>query len=324
MTGSFFRHLKRSDKSLAFVLDDSEYFVLSDLWSKDLILNSCAIIVHNSRLYFLLGYNICVNYNGGFMENIKKHIDFNCDLAQSFGVYKNNGEYDLLKYVSSVNVSCGFHAGDPLTIRDALLKAKEYNVAVGAHIGFDDIQGFGLKNMDLKPEEIEAIVLYQIGAVQALAKSCGIEIEFVRPHGAMYKRAAVDFEFSLAIANAIKKFDKWLIYYGATSEVLDKVAQSADIRVAHDVQLNRIYNEDGSIDYTSNSVSNVDFASNRLNNILRSSEVRNKEGRLTEVKCDSIHFSTTSDNILEIIQKANEIISPVPVNYKKAAVSGWV
>ncbi len=254
----------------------------------------------------------------------EKHIDFNCDLAQSFGVYKNDSEYSLLDYASSVNVSCGFHAGDPLTIREALLQVKEKNLAVGAHIGFDDIQGFGLKNMDLSKEEIEAIVVYQVGALAALAKSCSLEIEYVRPHGAMYKRAAFDYDFSLAIANAIKKFDKWLIYYGAAGETLDRVKEDADIRVAHEIQLNRIYNEDGSIDYDSKSVSNVDFASNRLNNIIRSSEIRNKEGRLTEVKCDSIHFSSTSENILEIIQRANEIIKPVPVNYKKAAVSGWL
>ena len=253
-----------------------------------------------------------------------KNLDFNCDLAQSFGVYKNEGEYNLLPYVSSVNISCGFHAGDPLTIREALLKAKEYNVSVGAHIGFDDIQGFGLKNMDLQPEEIEAIVLYQIGAINALAKACNVELEFVRPHGAMYKRAATDFEFSLAIAKAIKKFDKWLLYYGATSETLDKVSAEADIKIAHEIQLNRIYNENGTIDYSSSSVSNVDFAANRLNNIIRNSSIRNKEGSLTEVKCDTIHFSSTSNNIIEIVKKANEIIKPVPVSYNKAAASGWV
>ena len=85
-----------------------------------------------------------------------KNIDFNIDLAQSFGIYKNNAEFDLLDYASSVNISCGFHAGDPLTIRNALLKAKEKNVVVGAHIGFDDIQGFGYRDMDLDADEDSA------------------------------------------------------------------------------------------------------------------------------------------------------------------------
>ena len=253
-----------------------------------------------------------------------KNIDFNCDLAQSFGVYKNDKEYSLIEYVSSVNISCGFHAGDPLTIRESLLKVKGKNIAIGAHIGFDDIQGFGLKNMDLKPEEIEALVIYQIGAIASFAKSYGLEIEYVRPHGAMYKRAAQDYEFSLAIANAIKKFDKWLIYYGASSETLDNVSQETSIRVAHEIQLNQIYNEDGSIDYSAKPVENIDFSINRLNNLLRYSTVRNKESKFTNVKYDTIHFSTNCVNTLEIIQKANEIISPVPVNFKKAVISGWV
>ena len=122
-----------------------------------------------------------------------KNIDFNIDLAQSFGIYKNNAEFDLLDYASSVNVSCGFHAGDPLTIRNALLKAKEKNVVVGAHIGFDDIQGFGYRDMNLDEDEIEALVVYQVCALMSFAKSMHMEIEHVRPHGAMYKRCAEDF-----------------------------------------------------------------------------------------------------------------------------------
>ena len=89
-----------------------------------------------------------------------KNIDFNCDLAQAYGVYKNIQEYELLDYVSSVNVSCGFHAGDPVTIKEAMLRAKEKNVAIGAHIGFNDIQGFGYRPVELKEDELEALVVY--------------------------------------------------------------------------------------------------------------------------------------------------------------------
>ena len=88
-----------------------------------------------------------------------KNIDFNCDLAQAYGVYKNIQEYELLDYVSSVNISCGFHAGDPVTIKEAMLKAKEKNVAIGAHIGFNDIQGFGYRPVELKEDELEALCI---------------------------------------------------------------------------------------------------------------------------------------------------------------------
>src|SRR5574344_1077449 len=105
----------------------------------------------------------------GLEKKSIKNIDFNCDLAQSFGIYKNSSEFYLVDYVSSVNISCGFHAGDPLTIKEAFLKAKEQNVVVGAHIGFDDIQGFGYRQMALDTDELEALVMYQVGAIMTFA-----------------------------------------------------------------------------------------------------------------------------------------------------------
>ena len=104
-----------------------------------------------------------------------KNIDFNCDLAQAYGIYKNSQEYELLDYVSSVNISCGFHAGDPMSIKEAMLKAKDKNVAIGAHIGFNDIQGFGYRPVELKEEELEALVVYQVGAIMSFAKAYGYQ-----------------------------------------------------------------------------------------------------------------------------------------------------
>ena len=127
-----------------------------------------------------------------------KNIDFNCDLSQAYGIYKNNNETEILDYVSSVNISCGFHAGDPVTIKEALLKAKDKNLVIGAHIGFNDIQGFGYRPVELKDDELEALVIYQIGALMSFAKAYGVSIEHVRPHGAMYKKASEDFSFSCA------------------------------------------------------------------------------------------------------------------------------
>ena len=106
-----------------------------------------------------------------------KTIDFNCDLAQAYGVYRNNSESDFIKYVSSVNISCGFHAGDPMTIKNALLLAKENNVVIGAHIGYSDIQGFGYRPIDLTEEELEALVIYQVSALMSFAKAFKLEIE---------------------------------------------------------------------------------------------------------------------------------------------------
>lgn len=253
-----------------------------------------------------------------------KNIDFNCDLAQSFGIYKNSSEARLLDYVSSVNISCGFHAGDPLTIKEALLQAKEKNIVVGAHIGFDDIQGFGYRQMELDEDELEALVMYQVGAIMTFAKAYNMEIEHVRPHGAMYRQAMEDLEFSRTIAKAIKKCSQWLVYYGATGENLATVAEEENIQVAHEVHLEKIYDESGNIDFSARDLENTDIAIQRLKTLLQNSQVTNNVGGKTIVRADSIHFSNKLTNAKDIIIQAREIIEPLPFNYKNALKSGWV
>ena len=253
-----------------------------------------------------------------------KNIDFNCDLGQSFGIYKNNCEFELLEYVSSVNVSCGFHAGDPMTIKNALEKAKEKNVVIGAHIGFDDIQGFGYRPIDLSEDEIEALVVYQVGALMAYAKTMKLEIEHVRPHGAMYKMASESFSFSCALANAIKKCSQWLVYYGAAGDVIEKVGDYVNIPIAREVYLEKMYNVDGTINSVAKDNENNDVSIQRLKTILNYSQVSNVEGGKTFLSIDTIHFSSRLSNSIDLARKAKELVTPVPVNYKNVYASGWV
>lgn len=248
-------------------------------------------------------------------------IDFNCDLAQSFGIYKNEREYDLLDYVSSVNISAGFHAGDPVAIKEALLKAKEKNIVIGVHIGFNDIAGFGKRVMSLSEEEAEATVVYQVGALMSFAKALGLEIEHVRPHGAMYKIASQSFPFACSIANAVKKCSKWLTYVGASGDVTSKVGEYVGIPVAQEINLNDVYNADGTIDFSSEKISDFNILSKRLQKYLQTSQIDNKIGGMNIIEANTIHFSSGS---LELIKRAHELITPVPVNYAKVESSGWV
>ena len=253
-----------------------------------------------------------------------KNIDFNIDLAQSFGIYKNNAEYSLLDYASSVNISCGFHAGDPMTIKNALLKAKEKNVVVGAHIGFDDIQGFGYRPMELSQDELESLVIYQVGALMSFAKTYKMEIEHVRPHGAMYKQASENFQFAKTIAKAIQKCSQWLVYYGASGEITAAVGEEVNIPVAHEVHLEKNYNSDGSIDFSQKDIDNIFYSINRLKTLLATSQIDNLAGGKTCIIADTIHFSNKVANAQALIKQSKEIITPVPVNYKNACLSGWV
>lgn len=253
-----------------------------------------------------------------------KNIDFNCDLAQAYGIYKNNTEFELLDYVSSVNVSCGFHAGDPMTIKEALLKTKEKNIAVGAHIGFNDIQGFGYRPVTLKNEELEALVVYQVGALMSFAKAFGVSIEHVRPHGAMYKMAGEDYEFSATIARAIKKCSDWLVYYAPVGEITERVAEDTGVQIAREVSLEKTYNADLTIDYSKEDNTNNYDLIKKFQHLLHTSQLRNSLGGMSFAEVDTIHFSNKYKNSLELIKQARDTIVPTPVNYNNAKISGWV
>jgi UPF0271 protein len=253
------------------------------------------------------------------------HIDLNCDLGQSFGVYKNDLEYSLLPYVSSVNVSCGCHAGEPTTIMNVLKIAKEHNLAVGAHIGYPDIQGFGYRTMQLSDEELEALVLYQIGALNSIAKSYNLVIEHVRPHGALYKQAACDFNTSASIAKAIAKFDPWIIYVGAACENLNKAGEIANVRVAPEVHLDKKYNFNGSIDFESNSVVDFQYSISQMGSLIKDSTLNNNQGGKTRINFTTVHLSMKSDVSVNIAQRVKElVIQPTPMAANLVSDTGWL
>ena len=138
-------------------------------------------------------------------------IDLNCDLGESFGAYKMGNDDEILPFVSSINVACGFHAGDPSIMRQTVEKALEYNVAIGAHPGFPDLIGFGRRNMNVSASEVYDYVLYQIGALDGFVKVAGGKMRHVKPHGALYNMAASNPEIADAIAKAIYHINQ--VYY---------------------------------------------------------------------------------------------------------------
>ena len=131
-------------------------------------------------------------------------IDLNCDLGESFGAYKLGLDDQVLPYISSANVACGFHASDPVVMDKTVALAKDAGVAVGAHPGYPDLQGFGRRNMTIPPREVKAMVMYQIGALQAFCTAHGLKLQHVKPHGALYNMAGRDRELADAIARAVQ------------------------------------------------------------------------------------------------------------------------
>ncbi len=160
-------------------------------------------------------------------------FDFNCDVAQSYGIYKNDLELEMAKYASSVNIAAGFHSGDPIKIRAALLFSQNNNLALGAHIGYPDIQGFGRRKMDLSKDELEAVVIYQVGAIIAYAKTMDLEIEQVRCHGALKDVLNENAQETEVIVEAVKKVSPWLNLIVQNQETKEFV-QSLGLKAAYE------------------------------------------------------------------------------------------
>jgi UPF0271 protein len=144
----------------------------------------------------------------------------NCDLGESFGAYQLGQDAEILTYVTSANIACGFHAGDPATMRKTVRLAFEKGVAIGAHPGFPDLVGFGRREMQVASQDVQDLVLYQLGALHAFVASEGAVLRHVKPHGALYNMAAKDPEYARAIATPLHRFDPSLILFGPSGSEL--------------------------------------------------------------------------------------------------------
>jgi UPF0271 protein len=174
-------------------------------------------------------------------------IDLNSDMGESFGRYTLGADAALMPHITSANIACGFHASDPLVMDHTVRLAHEHGVAVGAHPGYPDLQGFGRRDMQLDPEEAEATILYQIGALAGFARAAGAGLVHVKPHGALYNRAAKDRALAEAIVRAVTKFSRELIVVGLANSELIKAALEAGQPVAREAFADRAYEADGSL-----------------------------------------------------------------------------
>lgn len=174
-------------------------------------------------------------------------VDLNCDMGESFGAYALGQDEQVMPFITSANIACGYHAGDPLVIQATLRLAKQHGVAVGAHPGYPDLQGFGRREMNLTPAEVEAIVLYQISALAGMARAAGLELAHVKPHGALYNTAAKDIETARAVARAVAAFDRRLVLVGLAGSLSIQAGQELGLNVAAEAFPDRAYNPDGSL-----------------------------------------------------------------------------
>ncbi len=218
-------------------------------------------------------------------------VDLNCDMGESFGAWQMGTDSELMDYVSSVNVACGFHAGDATVIRKTVEAAIRKNVAVGAHPSFPDLQGFGRREMRMPPEEIFDIALYQIAAVKGICETLGGALHHVKPHGALYNQAAKDKTIARAIAEAVKAIDENLIFYGLANSFLIHEAKKISLKCASEAFADRTYQPDGNLTARTERnalIENADEAVEQVLQMLKTQTVTATNGEQISFKAETI------------------------------------
>jgi UPF0271 protein len=176
-----------------------------------------------------------------------KKIDLNCDLGEFYGMYDERRDSKIMPFITSCNIACGFHSGDPVTISKTIDLAMKHEVAIGAHPSYPDLQGFGRRIMNLSPEELEACVLYQVSALKGMTESLGGVLHHVKPHGALYNHASKNEEAALGIVKAIVHVQEDMMIYAPAHSVLSEVAKDAGLQVRSEVFADRKYEDDLSL-----------------------------------------------------------------------------
>lgn len=218
-------------------------------------------------------------------------IDFNSDLGEGFGLYRMGDDAAVLAQITSANIACGFHAGDPGIMRSTVAAALKHGVAVGAHPSFPDLQGFGRRKMALSPDEAYECVLYQVGALSAFVTAQGSRLQHVKPHGALYNQAASDPVLAKAICAAVRDFDPRLYLYGLANSELTAAAQALGLAVRHEVFADRTYQADGSLTPRGQAnamITDADQAVAQVLCMLREGHVRAVDGSRVAVRPDTL------------------------------------
>jgi len=218
-------------------------------------------------------------------------IDFNSDVGESFGIYRLGNDAAVLEHVSSANVACGMHAGDPQTIAATVRTAVSRGVAVGAHPGFADLQGFGRRPVQLGRDELYNLVVYQIGALQAFAKAAGTRLAHVKVHGALYNMAAREPAMAQTICAAVRDVDRELVFFGLAGSALVTAGHDAGLTVAEEVFADRSYQDDGSLTprgHAKAMITDVEQAIAQVLRMVRDGVVRSVNGVDVPVRPDTL------------------------------------
>ena len=233
-------------------------------------------------------------------------IDLNCDMGESFGAYQMGNDEAVLDHVSSANIACGFHAGDPRTMHHTVRMALARGVAVGAHPGLPDLQGFGRRAMVLSPTEAYNMVIYQIGALSGFARALGGRLAFVKAHGALYNMAAKDAVLAKAIASAVFDYDRTLAFYGLAGSELMVAAEKLGLHAVSEVFGDRSYQDDGTLTPRSHPgamIEDVEVSVAQVMRMVLEGKVRSVSGKDVPVRADTLCIHGDQPGALAFVQR---------------------
>ena len=254
-------------------------------------------------------------------------VDLNCDMGESFGAWTLGHDAALMPLITSANVACGFHAGDPAVMRATVRAALQHGVAIGAHPGLPDLVGFGRRNMDISPEEAFDLTVYQLGALQAVTQAEGGRLHHLKPHGALYNMAATNAALAQAIAEAVYKVQPELVLYGLAGSELTKAGEKIGLKTDHEVFADRTYQANGTLTPRRQPDALITEASVAIAQVLRmvqSGVVRTQQGQEITIRADTVCLHGDGAHALEFAQRLHKELRAAGVHLQAGAPAATI
>jgi len=252
----------------------------------------------------------------------KKILDLNVDMGESFGAYRMGSDEEVIQYISSANVACGLHAGDPHVMRKTVSMAKAHGVAIGAHPGLPDLIGFGRRDLKVSPDELKDYFVYQIGALKAFVEAAGMRLQHVKQHGALLKMALEDEALGLAMAEATKEVSPELIFVTHSGISLVDIARGIGLRVAREAYAERAYHQGKTLvsrKVKGSVIKDPEQIKARIQQLMKTGTVTTIEGKTLELEFDTIALHGDTPGASEIIRTIRKKLDELGVTIKPMA-----
>jgi UPF0271 protein len=250
-------------------------------------------------------------------------IDLNCDMGESFGAYTIGNDEEILKVISSANVACGFHGGDPVVMHRTIEMAKANGVGIGAHPGFNDLWGFGRRRIVVQDvSEIEKMLIYQVGAIQGMARACGAEVTHYKIHGALGNMSCVDKDLAMAAARAVKRVAPELIFLVLPNSELERASEELGLKVAREIFADRAYDDNAMLVRRGTPGAMIEDpreAAERMVRFVQDGAIESLSGRRIEVAIDSICVHGDSPGALGMAAEVRRALEASGIEIKPMA-----